>query len=168
MKAQISFFAGIAMLASMSAFAQSAAPIANVRAVLSGVQEVPAVISPTSGVVRLIFNEALSEIRYALAVRNGTAVTAAHLHCARAGANGPVVAFLYSGPTVNANGLLKLGIITNADVNTQLCDSTVTNVDDIEVNNVASLFQAAKDGLIYANVHTTANSGGEVRGQVFP
>jgi hypothetical protein len=34
------------------------------------------------------------------------------------------------------------------------------------VNNIASLALAARDGLIYANVHTVAHSGSEVRGQL--
>jgi hypothetical protein len=34
------------------------------------------------------------------------------------------------------------------------------------INNIASLAFAMRDGLIYANVHTVANTGGEVRGQL--
>jgi hypothetical protein len=34
------------------------------------------------------------------------------------------------------------------------------------INNIASLAFAMRDGLIYANVHTVANSGGEARGQL--
>ena len=38
--------------------------------------------------------------------------------------------------------------------------------DDIPVNNVDSLGRSAEKGLIYINVHTSANLGGEVRGQI--
>ncbi len=166
-KLQTGLLAVAAMAASAGVFAQANQPSANVRTALSGAQEVPAVTgTSTSGSVRLIFDAALSEIRYGLIVRSGTAVSAAHLHCGRAGINGPIVAFLYAGPTRNVDGLLALGIIENADIDPQTC-GPAPGVE-FPVNNVASLFQAAREGLIYANVHTDANPSGEVRGQVFP
>lgn len=46
-----------------------------------------------------MFNKALSEAKSRLCVHEGVAITQAHLHCARAAENGPVVAFLF-GPVV--------------------------------------------------------------------
>ena len=34
-------------------------------------------------------------------------------------------------------------------------------------NTVASLYSGIKDGSVYLNVHSVANPGGEVRGQIF-
>ena len=144
----------------------AAVPGGPVPTVLSGAQEVPTVVTDTTGQVRLRFNRALSQISFALVVRNGVQVIQAHLHCARAGVNGPVVVFLFgpAAPPVDVDGLLARGTIEND----QLLPQGPTDVCPVAINNVASLFQAARDGLIYANVHTTANPGGEVRGQVFP
>ena len=36
------------------------------------------------------------------------------------------------------------------------------------INNIASLYAAILVGKIYLNVHSEANPGGEVRGQIFP
>ena len=87
----------------------------------------------------------------------------AHLHCHRAGQNGPIVAFLF-GPVggVNVNGELAAGTLTNVDIAVVDCVTPIGR----PVNNIPSLAFAVRDGLIYANVHTVANSGGEVRGQL--
>jgi hypothetical protein len=168
MKTRNSLVVALGMLVSASSYAQSDdEPIANVRTVLSAAQEVAVVNTTTTGAVRLIFDAALTEIRYALTVNNGISVVAAHLHCARAGADGPVAVTLFSAnPSVDADGVLQLGVITNADVSTVTC--AVNDMVNVTVNNIASLFQAAKDGLIYANVHSENNPSGVVRGQVFP
>ena len=53
----------------------------------------------TTGRLQIMFNKALSEAKSRLCVHEGVAITQAHLHCARAAENGPVVAFLF-GPVV--------------------------------------------------------------------
>ena len=132
------------------------------RADLSGAQEVPGVITETTGKLRLNFDRGLTEANIRLRVNDGTGITQAHLHCARAGANGPVVVFLFGFVPggVEVDGLLSSGTLTNADFTD--CTGTV----DRPINNIASLAFAARDGLIYVNVHSVANPGGEVRGQL--
>jgi hypothetical protein len=75
-----------------------------------------------------------------------------------------VIAFLF-GPVAGSDvdGELVSGTLTNENI--------VAEVDCITaigcpVNNVASFFFAAKDGLIYVNVHTLTHTLGEVRGQL--
>ena len=70
-----------------------AAPL-TFRATLTGEQEVPAVDEPTRGTATFRFDPGLREMRYDVRVATGVGVTQAHLHCAAAGVNGPVVVFL--------------------------------------------------------------------------
>ncbi len=134
------------------------------RADLSGAQEVPGVITETTGKLRLNFDRGLTEADFRLRVNDGTGITQAHLHCARAGTNGPVVAFLFGfiAGGVEVDGLLSAGTLTNADFLGADCTGTAGR----PINNIASLAFAARDGLIYVNVHSVANPAGEVRGQL--
>ena len=142
------------------------------EAKLSGAQEVspPAplngVDTDTTGKIKVEFSDDLSEADFRLKVRDGFAVTQAHLHCGRAGTNGPVVVFLFGFVVggVDVDGELARGTLTNADI-TDVGADCVPAIGR-PVNNIASLAFAARDGLIYANVHTVANPPGEIRGQL--
>ncbi len=140
---------------------------------LSGAQEVPpspplipgGVETTASGNIAVTFSRDLSSLEFRLAVNNGVGVTAAHFHCGRAGQNGPVVVFLFASDSgIDVGGLLSEGELTNADFEASAadCDAAIGR----SVNNIASLAFAARDGLIYANVHTVAFPAGEVRGQL--
>lgn len=131
-------------------------------AALSGAQEVPAVSTSTKGRLALGFDPALARGDFLLKVFDGEDVTAAHLHCGRAGQNGPVAFFLYGGPTLDVDGTLSRGQLRNSDYTGNDCIPTIGR----PVNNIASLALAARDGLIYVNVHTTRHPGGEIRGQL--
>jgi hypothetical protein len=141
-----------------------AAPL-TFRATLTGEQEVPAVDEPTRGTATFRFDPGLREMRYDVRVATGVGVTQAHLHCAAAGVNGPVVVFLF-GPDnagVDVSGQLASGTIKNEDIiatEGEPCGKTL--------NNVASLYDAILEGRVYANVHSTDHPGGVVRAQLFP
>jgi CHRD domain len=140
-------------------------------AILSGAQEVspPAptggVVTETTAKVELQFDAGLTQVEFRLDVSKGAGVTQAHLHCARAGVNGPIFVFLFplTPAGVNVNGTLAKGTFTNADImstsGNAACGTTI--------NNIASLLEAIREGRVYANVHTLANPAGEVRAQVF-
>lgn len=137
----------------------------NFRANLSGSQEVLEVVTDTTGRIRVEFNNALSEAEFRLVVRDGEGVRVAHFHCQRPGLNGPVVIFLFSGPVTDVDGELARGTLTNAGflpAGTATCPGLIGR----PVNNIAALAFAMRDGLIYANVHTDAHPGGEIRGQL--
>ncbi len=131
---------------------------------LSGAQEVPGVVTDTTGRFGVNFKRGLSEADFRLIVNHGTGITQAHLHCARAGANGPVVVFLFGfiAGGVDVDGNLSEGTLTNADFLGADCTGTTGR----PINNIASLAFAARDGLIYVNVHSVANPAGEIRGQL--
>ena len=77
------------------------------QTVLEGGQEVPPVITSTVGTFEVQFNDDLTDADFELKVLNGTKVLQAHLHCAPAGVNGPVFAFLF--------GLVPGGFDVNGD-----------------------------------------------------
>ncbi len=146
------------------------------RAVLSGAQEVtppdaPAtpslgVTTNTSAQARVEFARNLSSFRFSLNVRNGRGVTQAHLHCGRPGQNGPVIVFLapLNADGADVNGAFARGTRRNEhiEVGAEGCETLIGR----PIRNIASLAGAARDGLIYANVHTVDNPAGEVRGQL--
>jgi CHRD domain len=154
------------ILAALLAVSSSAYGDGGLRfeATLSGAQEVPTVTTDTTGQIQVEFDAGLTQAEFELSVFNGVGVMVAHFHCGRAGENGPVVVFLF-GPVsggIDVDGKLAAGTVTNADFMGVDCVPVIGR----PVNNIASLFFAARDGLIYANVHTVAHSGGEARGQL--
>jgi hypothetical protein len=117
------------------------AAAADVKVTLSGDQEVPAVNTAAkgSGTVTIGDDGAVKgTITY-----TGVAATAAHIHLAAAGKNGPVIV-----------PMVKSG------------DTGFTFAPDAKLN--ADQMKAFKAGELYINVHSAANPGGEIRGQLKP
>ena len=103
------------------------------------------VVSPTGGV------------SFTLVVNNAVAVVAAHIHCAPFGVNGPVGVTLFLGAPVSQNGVLAAGPILAPDTP----DDNPCGWEDLD-----DLIDAMESGDTYVNVHTLANLGGEIRGQL--
>lgn len=131
----------------------------NFRVPLSGDEEVPPVMTDTTGVALLHVSRDQSEIRYRLTIRDAIGIlgaAGAHLHCAPAGVNGPVVAFLAGQSTPGYDGTVEIrATLTDANIVNDACGATV-----------AELVQSMLAGDVYVNVHSVANPGGEVRGQI--
>ena len=125
------------------------------RANLSGAEEVPPVDTDAAGLGHCQVNTAETTARFTLGVRNIEDVLAAHIHCAPAGANGPVGVTLFSGGPVTVQGILARGTITAPDPGNGCGWSTV---DDI--------IAALRSDDTYVNVHTIAHPPGEIRGQI--
>lgn len=136
------------------------------RARLRGDNEVPPVVTETRGRVKLRFDDALSAVRFRVKVRDGIRVTQAHLHCAPDGSNGPVVVFLAGfhdrGWDVDGRWIRRVKL-TDDNI---LVGATPSDTCPDTIVTIADLFDSILAGNIYANVHTVANPGGEVRGQV--
>ncbi len=142
---------------------------------VTGNPPVPAGIeSDTSAKLVVKFRRDLSEARFRLEVFEGFDILQAHLHCAPAGSNGPIAAFLFDasgtndpgflgaalpGDGVDVDGVLEIGELENDDILPVECGGT-------PLNNIASLRAAMKKHLIYLNVHSIENRAGEVRGQL--
>ena len=136
-------------------------PETVVVSLASGAQEVPPVSSRTKATLRLRFRPDLSAVSYSLGVRRAVDVVAAHLHCGPAGANGPVVALLFGGGPVSGAVPLASGVLKSSDL-IPLDAATC----GLPINNIASLLTAIREDLVYLNVHSLRNLGGEVRAQV--
>lgn len=135
--------------------------VQSFRAHLSGDEEVPAVDTRATGQTVFRLSKDGAELSYRLIVANIEDVMMAHIHLAPAGENGAVAVWLYpDGPPPQliegrVSGVLATGTITEADLVGPLAGGTMEDL-------VAEL----REGGAYVNVHTVANPGGEVRGQI--
>ena len=131
----------------------------NFNVSLSGDNEATPVATDTSGTAILHVDRNLSEIRLKLSVRNGDAVlgaAGAHFHCAPAGENGPVVAFVAGSFPPGYDGDFELrATLTDDSIINPACGATIMEL-------VGSML----DGNVYLNVHSTDHPGGVIRGQV--
>ncbi len=119
---------------------------------LSGSQEVPPVTTSASGTADILISPskcaAASTGLWCSAVSgtvttSGVASTAAHIHQGKAGQNGPPIITL-----------------SKRDDNTWMVPASTYLTD--------AQYIAYVDGDLYVNVHSAANPGGQVRGQLKP
>lgn len=127
----------------------------NFRAHLSGDEEVPPVDTNAQGQALFNADEMAATMDYQLIAANIENVVASHIHCAPAGVNGPVGVTLFSGGPVSPDGILAEGTIMAPDPGNR-CDWM----------SMEEVFAAIRSGNAYVNVHTQANPGGEIRGQI--
>jgi hypothetical protein len=125
----------------------------NFVASLSGDEEVPPVETQARGVAKFKLRE--EGLVFKVNVANIEDAVASHIHCGAVGVNGPVGVTLFAGGLVSVNGTLAEGVITAPDEDNE-CGWT-----DLE-----AVVAALESGDTYVNVHTVANPGGEIRGQV--
>jgi hypothetical protein len=123
-------------------------------------------VDGVKGTLKLKFNNSLSKAAYALYVFNATSqenrITSAALYLAPAGATGPMVVPLYLGPPRVVNGLLIKGTIDNRSIIPAAATDSLP-----AVNNVASLYQAIREGVLYASVNSDRFPNGVIRGQIY-
>jgi hypothetical protein len=124
---------------------------------LSGDNEVPPVETRATGVAT--FNRVGGGIHFELKVEDGRnlfGAAGAHIHCAPAGENGPVVVFLAGAVPGGFDGDVEVkATFDEANIVDTSCGATLRE-----------LIQSMRDGNTYVNVHTTQNPGGEIRGQI--
>jgi len=153
------FFVMISLLAVTGIAARSGDDGSEFKASLTGAEEVPSVVTTTTGRAEFEVNSAQTQIKFELKVREATDILAAagaHIHCAPKGVNGPIVAFLAGVVTGGFDGKVEIeATLTGANITNPLCGATI-----------ADLVQSMKDGNTYVNVHSAAHPGGEARGQI--
>jgi hypothetical protein len=129
------------VMAILVAMGVGVASAADAKVTLSGSQEVPPVTTSATGngTITVAADQSISGSVKTTGVKG----TAAHIHIAAPGDNGPVIV-----------PLTKVG------------------EDGWTVGPGAKLqdahYQAFKDGKLYVNVHSAANPNGEIRGQIKP
>jgi predicted amidohydrolase len=122
---------------------------------LSGAAEVPAVVTTATGSATLALSG--GNINYTINVTglSGPA-TLAHIHIAAAGVSGPVRVDLCGVAGSPACGAATTGVLVTGT-------ATAANLHGATMEEV---IQAMRDFTAYVNVHTAANSAGEIRGQI--
>jgi len=130
---------------------------ATFSAQLSGVNEVPAVDTAALGSATFTVDSTGTKITYVLKVTGLSNATVARLRNGKAGATGEIVATLYPGPK-------KKGAFTGTLAKGTLKAASLTG--PLKGKTIADLVALMKSLEIYVNVGSTANSSGELRGQV--
>jgi len=118
-------------------FTQFAPTAIGFKATMDGTQEVPTVVTSAAGSCTAVFKSSDSTLTL-ICVHTATSPIAAHVHNGPVGQDGAVICDLGSGV------------------------SPIVATCTLSAANVSALLT----GLLYVNVHTEANSGGEIRGQL--
>jgi len=125
---------------------------------LSGQDEVPAVQTSATGQGEFTV-PANGTMKYRVNVTGITNASAAHIHMAKAGENGDVIADLLNTPTSKdkdtAYGMIFRGNLSDSSLKGPMQGKTL---DDLAA--------AMDSGDVYVNVHTAEHPDGEIRGQV--
>ncbi len=137
-------------------------PALSFTAALSGAQESPEVATDAVGVASARFDAGLTNVFVQIRLIGDIQVVAGHFHCARPGANGPVVFGLMTpGPLTEIVDGSRVAL-TNLDFTGADCVPTTGRA----INNIAALALAMRDGLVYVNFHSPTSPGGQIRGQM--
>ena len=150
-------FVATLLIILLVAVGTAAAQPNNFRAHLSGGEENPPVTTNATGQAVFQLNSSGTTLSFRLIVANIDNVVAAHIHCAPAGANGPVGVTLFSGGGPGSvRGVLSEGTITVPD-----------SGNGCGWANLAAVIANMQSGNAYVNVHTSPGvPSGEIRGQI--
>ena len=135
----------------------------ELRARLTGFQEVPTLVSSASGQFRATISDDETSIDFQLSYAGfDTDALVAHIHLGRPATIGGVTIFFCGGggrPACPARGGTVAGTSTAANV-------LPIPTQDLAAGDLASIIAAIREGATYANVHSRKRPGGEIRGQI--
>jgi len=169
----------LALVASLAATATVLADSLNFNTHLSGDQEVMPLDVVNNSLAQGQANFKLSadgtELHYKLIAANIDNAFMAHIHRGPAGANGPIVVWLFPSTTPGAPGPLGAGRMDGV-----LAEGTITAADlvgSLAGHPLSDLVAEIRSGNAYVNVHTNDGvaptntgpgdfPGGEIRGQL--
>jgi hypothetical protein len=127
----------------------------NFAATLTGAAERPNPVTTTAtGTATVTINDANSTITFSVSVTNLLSPTSSHIHVGTTAEAGPIaLSLLATAPPVGAfTGVLASGTLAGSAV--------------VGGETFATLAAKIRSGNAYINVHTVANPGGEIRGQL--
>ena len=135
----------LSMLATAATWSMAQAAVVTYKANLSTASEVPPVQSAGKGAAAVNVDPATGELSWRVEYSGLTGpAAAAHIHCG-------------AGPGANAGVAVPLGAAANLA-------SPITGSGKMTQAQMAQL----QAGQCYVNIHTAANKGGEIRGQLAP
>jgi hypothetical protein len=140
----------------------------RVSANLMGYQETPSTLSsPGTGVFRAKIAENDQSFDWVLTFSGLTAVAQAHIHFGARALSGGVSIFLCSnlgnGPPGTQPCPVSAGTVSGTARATDVIGPAAQGINPGEF---AKILDAIRSGVAYANVHTAARPGGEIRGQI--
>ena len=146
----------------VGAAASASAQTYTMSATLTGAGETPApgINTGAFGSATIVVDLSARTVAYTVSVYNlPSGVIASHIHVGAVGTAGPVVVSL-SPPATASNDFGYSGTVKGSDfvINTNTSNLGIRSSDD--------MFQAILGGNAYVNVHSQANPGGEIRGQL--
>jgi hypothetical protein len=142
---------------------------------LTGAQEVPPNTSTAAGTATVNINDDRTQIDFTLTVSTALSgnIREAHIHISPPGVNGPIVLDFCTTSLVTPPANVPLPPTCPAPPFTLTGTLTAANLRPITpafqavgVNSFADAVTQILNGNAYANVHTTAFTGGEIRGQL--
>jgi CHRD domain len=138
--------------------AQAQAQTVTITTTLHGGNENPGVVTGSAGTATVTWNTVTKAGTYRVDVFNmPVGTTASHIHVGAPGVNGPVVINFTVPPGGISNDFGLTGTFGCTDVVARAAQG-INSCEDFE--------QAFMLGNTYVNVHSTANPGGEIRGQL--
>jgi hypothetical protein len=134
------------------------------RARLVGGEETPAIFTPATGDFSARIVDGGTRIEFTVSWSNLTGnPSVAHIHIGQRSVAGAVSFFFCGGGGKPACPASTSGSISGSAVAADVLGPTAQGVDP---GNLAAVITMMRAGLTYANVHTPAHPGGEIRGQV--
>ena len=157
----IGFWTIAALTASLFAAPLAYSSTEHFSASLGGENEVPPINTAGSGAFQMEIGDTIT---FSLTFSGlSSPLSVAHLHFAPTKVSGGVMIFLCGGGGQPACPAATSGTITGT-----ITAANVTGpaAQGITAGDLDSALEAVRDGLSYANMHTTNFGGGEIRGQV--
>ena len=164
----IMLFAGAALVAIIACGGtdETTAPIVNTKlvtfkATMNGPSEVPAITTAGTGTFTATLDTSTNLFTWDITFTGlSSNTTAGHIH-------GPAIATATAGTTINfvtaPAATFSLGATSGAGHGTMILNAANAVTAAINGDSLKKLLFA---GASYANIHTTANGGGEIRGQI--
>jgi len=133
------------------------------RAHMIGFNEAPSLNTPGHADLALTVTDTTIAFTLTYADLTGPPA-AAHIHVGQIGVNGGVSVFFCGGGGKPACPASNSGTVTGTIAAADVVGPTAQG---FTVGNITPVIAALKAGVTYANMHTPAFPGGEIRGQIF-